>query len=40
MARKLAAFKEFLASHPTFTTTILDVGDGLSVSVAHDSSHD
>lgn len=33
MARKLEAFKTFLSSHPTFKTTILDVGDGLSVSV-------
>ena len=33
MARKLEAFKAFLTSHPYFITTILDVGDGLSVSV-------
>ena len=35
MARKLEAFKVFLSSHPDFITSILDVGDGLSVSVFH-----
>jgi predicted O-methyltransferase YrrM len=33
MARKLSAFKDFLRIHPEFHTTILEVGDGLSVSV-------
>jgi predicted O-methyltransferase YrrM len=32
MARKLEAFKEFLREHPDFDTSIVDVGDGLSVS--------
>lgn len=33
IARRLTEFKEFLRSHPDFHTTILEVGDGLSVSV-------
>jgi predicted O-methyltransferase YrrM len=36
MARKLEAFKAFLAHHPDFHTVVLDVGDGLSVSVPHE----
>jgi predicted O-methyltransferase YrrM len=32
MARKLEAFKEFLRNHSDFDTSIVDVGDGLSVS--------
>ena len=32
IARKLEAFKEFLRTHEEFETSILDVGDGLSVS--------
>lgn len=37
MARKLEAFKAFLSTHPDFETTILNVGDGLSISVYHPS---
>lgn len=37
MARKLEAFKAFLSAHPDFTTTIINVGDGLSVSEYHPS---
>jgi predicted O-methyltransferase YrrM len=32
MARKLEAFKEFLRNHSDFDTSIVEVGDGLSVS--------
>jgi predicted O-methyltransferase YrrM len=32
MAKKLEAFKTFLSHHPDFDTSIVEVGDGLSVS--------
>jgi Predicted O-methyltransferase len=32
MARKLEEFKSFLSKHPNFDTSIVEVGDGLSVS--------
>lgn len=32
MARKLEEFKSFLTKHPDFETSIVEVGDGLSVS--------
>lgn len=33
IAKRLAEFKEFLANHNEFDTTVIHVGDGLSVSV-------
>jgi predicted O-methyltransferase YrrM len=33
IAKRLAEFKEFLATHSEFDTTVIHVGDGLSVSV-------
>ncbi|MFA7589255.1 MAG: O-methyltransferase [Acholeplasmataceae bacterium] len=32
LLRKIHAFKSYLASHPTFDTTVYQIGDGMSVS--------